>query len=238
MLADYDSLSDQTEDWETVAVVQRLAKIGHNARAARVLSVLDGAKRQTAAGWVAYEQGANHRAKRLFARARATDPDDPAARAGWILTAPEEVEVTDVTPLEWSFRQAWLQKQAGEEAGLIAFEPELSTIGPDHILYEEAIRMRAGWRVASTNPERASEALILIDQLIARGARAEDYVTRAEASAAAGAPDQAWATLSRARAHLKRAKQDRPLVERATALARSLPDRPGTAHIIVFFETL
>ena len=238
MLAAYDSLSDQKEAWEPVAVAQRLAKIGHNARAARVLSSLDGSRRQTAAGWVAYEQGANQRAKRIFARAHAADPDDPEARAGWILTAPEEVEVADVTPLEWSFRQAWIQKRAGEAADLIAFEPELSTLGPDQILYEEAIRMRADWRVASADPERAEEALILIDQLIARGARAEDYVARAEASAAAGAPDQAWATLSRARPHLKRAKKDRPLVERATALARSLPDRPGTAHIIVFYEAL
>ena len=122
--------------------------------------------------------------------------------------------------------------------GLSGFEGPLASIQPDDMLFEEATRMRVAWRIASGEAERAEEARRLIDLLLARGARPEDYVLRAEAAAAAGKPDQAWATLARARAPLQRVAADRALIARARAVSNALPARVGSQQIVLFYKGL
>ena len=238
MLSENDPLADLDQPWAPAALAQRLSKTRAQSRALQLLSGLAGAERPTAAGFYAYEQGGTARATRLFDRARELAPDDRDARAGWILTRPEDVQEGDVSATEWAFVQAWLRMHAEGAGDLAEFEDPLASIAPDDMLFEEATRMRVEWRVASGDAERAEEARRLIDLLLARGARPEDYVLRAEAAAAAGKPDQAWATLARARAPLQRVAADRALIDRARAVSRALPERVGSQQIVLFYEGL
>ena len=236
MLAEHDPLSELDQPWESAALAQRLSETRAQSRAAQLLAGLDGADRYTAAGFVAYEQGGTMRAARSFDRARALAPKDREARAGWILTRPDQVTEADVTATEWAFVQAWLRARSNSGPDVSEFEESLAAIDANNMLFEEATRMRVGWRIASGDSARAEEARELVDLLLARGARPEDYVLRAEAAAAAGKPDQAWATLARARAPLRRAKGQSGLVDRARAVARSLPGRTGSQQILFFYE--
>ena len=117
-------------------------------------------------------------------------------------------------------------------------EPALAAIPPDHLLYEEATRLRIAWRIASGERERGAEALRMVDPLIARGAGPADYVTRAEAALLAGEPDVAWATLARSRPKLAAKGVDAALRQRAVDVARALPERPGGAEITAYLEQL
>ncbi|MCH2186768.1 fused MFS/spermidine synthase, partial [Myxococcota bacterium] len=238
MLAEHDPLAELDRSWESAALAQRLAQTRAQSRAVQLLSGLEGAERPTAAGFYAYEQGGAARAARLFERARKLAPHDREARAGWILTLPEDVQEGDVSPTEWAFVQAWLRMRSGDTVGISDLEEPLASIEPDNMLFEEATRMRVAWRIDSGDGERAQEARELVDLLLARGARPEDYVLRAEAAAAADEPDQAWATLARARAPLQRVVADRDLIDRARAVVNGLPERVGSRQIVSFYEGL
>jgi len=59
-------------------------------------------------------------------------------------------------------------------------------VPPLHPLFQDANRLRARWRIASGEPERARAAVRIADERIWDLARPGDMLLRAEASAAAG----------------------------------------------------
>jgi hypothetical protein len=102
----------------------------------------------------------------------------------------------DPTPGEAALIEAWRRQRQGDWAGVRELDASLAGIGGGDALYAEAIRLRAGWRVASGEPERAREARELLGLSLARTFDADDLVLRARAALVAGEPPVALGTLS------------------------------------------
>ena len=110
-------------------------------------------------------------------------------------------------------------------------DAELASWPRGSLFYPEVQRMRITWRMDDGTPARAEEALQLIDPLIIFGGTLSDLLLRAEASAAAGRVDYAWATLERFAQRLSAGGRQPVLIRRALALSRLLPDREGSSGI-------
>lgn len=80
--------------------------------------------------------------------------------------------------------EAW-QVQRTEE--LRELESRLAEIGPRDLLYPDAIRLRARWRVATGDPVLAAEAVALVNRISAgRDGNAGDFFLRSRAALRAG----------------------------------------------------
>jgi hypothetical protein len=224
-LAIEDPLPRLLRDLDLARLARVLARKGGGERATALLSHLDAADRDLVAGWVAYERAEMRRAARLFERAVRAAPDRSGARAGCIVTAPTMLDPASLTPVEAAIAEGLIRLDAGEHASIVDLEPALRDTPREHILYEEAQRLRIAWRLAARDPVLAREAIALADVLIARDAPTVDYLSRAEAAVIAGETDVAWATLLRSRGRLRAEGPRSGLQERAMALVRALPPR-------------
>lgn len=238
MLAKRDALATLIDQVEPSALMRRLVDVHEQARAASLIRHLEGAERTAAAGWIAYERGERSRAARLFERAFEMDPELPAARGGRVVTSPDSVERAGLGAGEVAVAEGLVRQRRGDAASVSELEPGLASVGTEDILYEEAVRLRVAWRIAVADPAKAAEALRLIDWMIPRGARTSDYVARVEAAAAAGEVDVAWATLARVRGKLRAQGANADLLDRAIAVARVLPERPGSDQVVYFLDNL
>ena len=97
---------------------------------------------------------------------------------------------------------------------------------PGELLFDEATRLRVGWRLRSGDSERGREAVELTGVLLARGHRTGDYLLLARAAKLAGQWDPAWAAL---REFLWRHRGRRlapVIVQEVRGIASGLPDSP------------
>ena len=101
-------------------------------------------------------------------------------------------------------------------------------MAPCELLFPEAARLRAAWRIASGEPRAGDEALAIIDELLTRRTSAGHYLARAEAARLAGRTEYAWASLLRF-ADLLPGEQARPLAPRALEVARTLEARSSSS---------
>ena len=233
-LSGRDPLPSLVDSLDVGALIRALVRDGESERAARLMSGLaPGPDRRIAAGWLGYEIGESRRAARLFGRTLKEDPGATEARSGLLATAPEAFDSIEATPREVAFAAATRRRSEGDVPGIRELDSLLAEFGPDHLLNHEAIRLRVAWRLATGDSSDAEAALGLIDQLIPKGARSADYLTRAEAAALAGDFDSAWASLARFRDKWRpRGAADAAQMARARELARGLPETAESTAVM------
>lgn len=179
-------------------LIRRLDWTGEVGRATRLTKQLPEDEQQSARGWRALDNGRMQAARRHFARALELNPGSEAARAG-ALTAfgpgffqelPADVEWTERDRMvEAASRNAFAQ----EYEKLADLDTALAGIDARDLRYDVATRLRATWRIQSDDPERAREAIGLLDDLLRRHRSSQNYYLRTSAAVAAGEEAIAWA---------------------------------------------
>ncbi len=112
------------------------------------------------------------------------------------------------------------------EGELAALEGALAAVPPRHPLYNAATRLRIAWRLAGGEPVAASEAVRLLDPLLATSASAADLLLRARLGAQAGDAATALASLDEvSRATLPDRARRQAIAAEALAVLEDLP--PG-----------
>jgi spermidine synthase len=236
--AEFDPLLGPTPELDRALLVRRLVMRGFPERARRVAdATADPAVRATAKGIVAASTGRPRAASRELLRALELDPTSVAARAtllrlnrNAIARGERDAAALVVAPgaVEQTVEQGWRADERGDEAALEALEARLAAVDPNHLLYEDALRLRVAWRLASGDVARAREAVPLVDTLISASSTARDEILRARLLAAAGDAEGAVITLSQAGIGTRsRTPADRSVARKARRLVRSLPDDPS-----------
>jgi hypothetical protein len=176
-------------------MVHRLLTLGFPQRAALCAEhTADPAINAVCRSWVAVGESDPKRAGVLVDEALALNA---ALRPAWLLrmqldrrpgaeaeTAAERPDMlleSDLAVIE-----GWTLRDTGAWGRLRALEDQLAGAGPCDPLYEEALRLRAAWRIADGKPELALEAMELVDRVLASGRLPQDMLLRAHAVSAAG----------------------------------------------------
>ena len=158
--------------------------------------------------------------------------DDRIAQVRALLLAPrlrsgptpeDRVRVAALPDPARAVAEGWQSQE--DFAALSRLEPRLARVRPGELLYNEAVRLRARWRLASGDPEKAAEAAsLLAPLLVGRGGTFEDFILRGQLAALSGQwPTAIW-SFERA---ASRARGSRGLrVERLERVRRALLDLP------------
>jgi len=216
VFADHDALLTP-RGADPAALGRRLASISVPERVERIAAALGEPDGAVLRGWDALGRRRPRRAQRFFDRAAEVAPDHPGIRMARLLTRPAQVPVEGLSERELALRTAILARDdlavlEAQDAGLAEWEPGSP-------VFPEATRLRVRWRVEAEDPERAAEALALLDRSIPADAVGADLLARARAGWTLGDADIAWASLER----LLRAAGGPPLFDRALGLTRRLP---------------
>jgi spermidine synthase len=245
---DFDQEIGRYEPWtkerleriDGLELLRRMGWIGQTPRALKIAQQLDEGEALTARGWLAVDSRQIARARALFVKALEFAPSNEAARTGLIAAySPRVFETIERGP-DWDERNLVLldaveRRVARDWTGLASLDEALATIPISEAGGALATRLRAGWRIASGDPERAREAIGLLDELLTRERISENYVQRIEAAVAAGDDALAWGGLF----HLTTARRLIPPQGPAPlfALARRIGSEPP-AHYAVVRERL
>ena len=112
----------------------------------------------------------------------------------------------------------WQAGSGGSWQALRALDERLASAGPTEDWYVDAQRLRARWRIQSREPALCREAMEILDDFIPRFGSADDFLTRADASLAAGEELGALGALHEAAQMLRKNSA-------GTALARKIQKR-------------
>ena len=221
LLAPVDPLAGRLEVLDPGTLMRRLAIVGQGERARRLASTLDGAAGATARGY-ALLGGRSDASRAAFERALALEGDREDARAGLLAATRGGAPSEGLAPRERALALGWQRIQDDAVESVRPLEPELALWGPGDLLYEEALRLRMRWRIASGEREHAAEALAMNDTLLVTSRLPVDLLHRARAARAAGRPEVAWGALE-AISRLRPGPQFDPLRDQALATATRLP---------------
>ncbi len=209
-------------------------------RAERVARAFeDPLDRRVAEALVARSRGQRGAARATLAEALRESPRHVEARAALLQMARVELAAgaeptrwvaAPLTRAERAVVEGWRALGRRRPAALLAQEPALAAIPGDHPLARTAVRLRAEWRAAGTDPELAREAIGLVDRLLVGGARPRDLLLRARACATAREPAAALGSLL-ALAGPGSGAELRRLRGRGLAILESLPDDPSLAPL-------
>jgi spermidine synthase len=194
-LAPHDALLRDTPGLERDTMVHRLLTLGFLERAALGAEhTADPAMHAVCRSWVAVGRSDPKLAGVLVDEALALDGD---LRAAWLLrmqldrrpgagtpAVPERPDVLRDSDL--AVIEGWTLRDTAAWERLRALEDRLAAAGPCDPLYEDALRLRAAWRIAEGTPDLAVEAMALVDRVLASGRLPQDLLLRAHAVAAAG----------------------------------------------------
>ncbi len=203
--ASLDPLVKPTPELDRVLLVRRLLARGRRARAHRVaLATADPLVRALSLGWVHAAAGHSSAARDHLERALVLDPGSQEATLALLQLArrAEPPDSQRIDALAAGLRgphRAILRGQAAvsrdDWAAVQALDAELAQLDPWDPWFEDAVRLRVGWRLAGRDPSRAREALELLDASLSANASVDDLGLRAQAAFAAGDDSGAWVTL-------------------------------------------
>lgn len=191
--------------WDAVRLARRLLASGHVQRTQRIAESLSGSPQGDAIqGLLALQRGERPTA---LARLRSALESDPEMREAWVaLTrqrfADERIAYSPSARRATSYPElalvakGWRQVGSGNWAGLAALDPSLAAIPARDPLYEDALRLRALWRIESADPSRAREALAQLDILLPMSHTVTDAILRSRALANAGETSPALGLLA------------------------------------------
>ena len=187
---------------------------------------------QIAAGWLKFDAGSTRGAQRHFQKALELDPDSQGARDGLSVSQRAGGDQDDLAPrLSALIESVRLSKERDWEA-ISRLDDALALWKPGDLLYEEANRARIRWRLLSQDPGRASKAVEMVEVMLARGHKTQDYLLLAQAARLAGRTDLAWAALGEYVAHHRGSVT--PAVRReVNAISRTLPKSPYSEALSV-----
>jgi len=232
LLAAHDPLPQQIAELDVSRLIRQLVARGDLARGKRLLPALSEARQNTARGWAQYEAGQSSRARESFRAALDVDPRSQASRIGLACLPPREANLDELSSRASAVADGLDRHAAADWQGLQELDGELAQWRPADLLFTEAARLRAAWRIASGEASAGEQALQIIDVLLTRRAAPIDYLTRAEAAHLAGRPAHAWVALERFLEILPRHQSARELAPRALEIARKLePDSNSDATL-------
>ena len=230
--AQHDPLTpSRLEAGDPSALLRRMQWIGEGPRANRLSPTLPAiADQRATAGWMALDANQDRRALKLFERALEADPNHDAARAGVIAVgAVARLDESSLTPREKALVEA--QRAVGERdwQGVQALDEELAAFQPGDLLFASAVAARSSWRIGVADPDRAREAIQLVDELLTRERLLSYYLWRAHAAVAAGDKPLAWATLE---VVADRPRMPRAVAREAFSIGRQLGPPPAGSKVM------
>jgi spermidine synthase len=250
--APYDPLARPDTDVDLSYAVRRLLARGFRVRAQRLAEgTAAPVDRALRLGWVAEHDGRGREAERHFARALDLDPGNREARlallrarrAGRAAGDPaRERLAASLEGLDAGVVEGWRLAGDSKWNAVRDLEELLAAAPPVASAFPDAMRLRISWRLADGAPERAREALALVDELLPVTGALPDLVLRSRASAAVGDPVAALETLLDVEGGVSRGSPHRDAVQQALGLlAAILPDertRVLHARLTASFERI
>ena len=229
----WDPLLAGTDGLDRSALIRRLMATNHAERATALAHTGEEAVEETGLGWVELGQARLGRAFRHFERALKLTPDSNDAITG--LVTSRIPDLTEGNPVEGISEQdldarltaaiaAWRHAAREDWDAVADLDDELAQFAPGEALFQEASRLRAGWRLARKDPGAAAEAQAIAEVLLARQWTAADAVLHARAAIAAGHPRDAWGSLSQVARMARRNPVIKPHVEAALQVSDQLPE--------------
>jgi hypothetical protein len=227
VLAAHDPLIEETPGLDRVYMVQRLIALGFPARAERVAAATtDPTQREVAQGMIDLAFGQTQVGVRRLEYALGVAPELLAARLALLRVSRSALDAgraaalaSDLLDPARAVVDGWRLESHGDWAGVRALESRLAMNGSSDPGYQDALRLRAGWRLASGDPVLIRDAVGLLDQVIPP--TGTDLILRARALAASGDPVGAFSTLYQLALILSPATP--ALARHALALAERLP---------------
>jgi spermidine synthase len=230
---DHDPLLAGIDGLDQSVLIRELVASKNKDRATDLALSQDGALQETGLGWVELGLARSGRAVRHFERALKLAPETSDAVVGLMmsraidLTQGRPVEGISEASLDEPLRAViagWRHAAAENWDAVAALDAELGRIQPGEALFEEASRLRAGWRLASKDPAAAADAQAIVGTLLARQWSPQDALLYARAAIAAGRPEAAWGSLSYIIRILPTHPQAERLVAMSLELAKALPE--------------
>ncbi|MBW2287404.1 MAG: fused MFS/spermidine synthase, partial [Deltaproteobacteria bacterium] len=229
----HDPLLAGIDGLDRSALIRKLVASNFKERATSVALAEDGALEETGLGWVELGLARPGRAFRHFERALELTPDSSDAMAGLVASRPlafqnrkpvAGISETDLDEPLVALIAGWRHAMAGDWGAVAALDTELGRFGPGEALFEEASRLRVGWRLAIGDSVAAAQAQSIAETLLVRRWDPQDSLLRVRAAIAAGDPDAAWGSLSQIAKLPRESQQAQALIATALALVDSLPD--------------
>jgi spermidine synthase len=225
----------RTQSIDLPAAVLRLLDQRDPERAAAVAKAIeDPRERRKALAVVDLVGGLRQRGEATLAKLIAEDPTDSWPRRVLVRYWHEPLLkgansppwLTDDAPAA-AVALGWRRQHQGDPSAIEDLEGELAELGSRDPLFAPATRLRIAWRQAKGDPQRAQEALDLLEPLLAERNAAPDLLQRAQLGLAAGDLDAALVSLAEI-AELPRRGQLESIRSAALALAgdQRLASRP------------
>jgi hypothetical protein len=218
-----------------VRAVRSLLRKGFAARARRLTdSIEDPRARALAEALLSANTG---KSRRLFKRALELDPDSDEARLGLVNSYPTELKRGEAEVMElvrqlrdpaaaiaegWRI-QAQLGGSAEASAQLRKLDARLAQCQPSEAFFASALRLRAAWRLESSEPEHWHQALSLLDRFGAIFGSFDDQLMRARAAVASGSYRGALAIIARLDPTFRRHPQRRRRARMALKILEDIP---------------
>jgi spermidine synthase len=232
LLGPYEPLVTLPSSGSALRLVRRRLVNGDAAGAERIADrIRDPVARLQARGLVDLARGERERGEARLRDALHLEPDALEARAALARLHRSDAGIAEPATRPQARRnpeleavlEGWTQAAIGDWKAVARREERLGRIPPAHPLYADALRLRAEWRLESGEPERAREALSLIDRLLPVSHQPRDVILRARALHAAGNTRLALATLLDV---TRRGPPDAPDPKLLAQVARALSDFP------------
>jgi hypothetical protein len=173
LLAPLDPLLSASRGLNRLYLIRRLIADNDAGRAWRLgQAFADRAERLTAAGLVHAAAGTLDAAAAALTEALRLEPRSREAHAALLrirrgALPPGATGFSDQLgdPLA-AVREGWRAEAAGDWDRVRALDGQLAAALPHDPIYPDALRLRAAWRIEEGGPERAVEALRLIDRVL------------------------------------------------------------------------
>jgi hypothetical protein len=189
-------------------------------------------------GWAAADASRGLEAAQYFERVRRERPGDLSAALGllYVRRGTADADALGLDARSRALIAGWRANTAEDWEALRAQDAALAEWLPGDLLFPEAARLRAQWRISLPGAELASEAFDLLEPLLRRSTASADLLLFATAATRAGRSDDAWATIDR----LARSLRSRDVREwaRVSELARELPEHPRVKPLRTQLDTL
>ncbi|MCH2187219.1 fused MFS/spermidine synthase, partial [Myxococcota bacterium] len=232
LVRSHDPLRGHAETVAPLPLILSLAQRGEIQRAAIVARELDGVDRPLALALIAAMRGKMGRARQRLQQARSLAPDSPWVEEVAELLAMPLPEPPSASGSANTIRRAQEQAERQHWNALAQLDSELAQIAAGELLYGEALRLRALWRVEGSDRQKNEEAIALIDERLAYSSKGGAQLERARAAAGAGRTTEAWVTLDQALGKLMAApRRHAEELSKARLLARELPDDPEAERV-------
>ena len=237
LFAPFEPLARIRPDWNALYLVRKTGALGFKDRAERLAnSISDPADRAIGLGLAEYARARFSLAVPLLKQGLALRPNSDEARIALIRLhyAGQGDRSLEIEELRSGLRgegtqalvSAWQAERENDWETLRELEPQLARVAPVDPGYGDASRLRALWRVETGSPERAQEALVLIDTMGPLMGGPEVLLLRARAAAAAGHTRGAIHTLFRLGSRLRLIERHQELASEALRFTASLPRSP------------